>query len=166
MNQDNKMVIVVYGVSAVGKTTVGAMLAKELGWKFYDADDYHSAANKEKMHAGTPLTDADRQGWLESLRDLIKGSLAKNENAVLACSALKQKYRDVLTVSPEVKFVLLYSDYATIEKRINARPGHFMNPQLLKSQFDTLEMPTGNDTVLDASLPAETIVKEIRKALL
>ncbi len=160
------MAIIVYGVSGVGKTTVGMMLAKELEWKLYDADDFHSAANKEKMHAGIPLNDDDRKAWLESLRALIIGSFEKNENVVLACSALKQKYRDVLTVSPNVKFVLLYSDYATIEKRITSRVGHFMNPDLLKSQFDTLEMPTGKDTVLDASLPAETIVHEIRKALL
>lgn len=157
------MVIIVYGVSGVGKTTVGIMLAKELDWKFYDADDFHPAANKEKMHAGIPLNDGDRQAWLESLRDLICGSFEKDENAVLACSALKQKYRDLMTVNPDVKFVLLYSDYATIEKRITTRTGHYMNPKLLQSQFDTLEMPTGNDTVLDASLPTETIVQEIKK---
>ena len=160
------MVIIIYGVSGVGKTTVGVTLAKELDWKFYDADDFHSAANKAKMHAGNPLTDEDRQGWLQSLRELISGSLEKKENIVLACSALKQKYRDILNVNATVKFVLLYSDYATIEKRITARVGHFMNPQLLKSQFDTLEMPTGDDTVLDASLPTETIVQEIKKAVL
>lgn len=160
------MVIIIYGVSGIGKTTVGVAFAKEMDWSFYDADDYHSAANKEKMHSGIPLTDEDRQAWLLSLRDLISCVLGKDENAVLACSALKQKYRDLLTVSNEVKFVLLYSDYATIEKRITSRVGHFMNPDLLKSQFDTLEMPTGADTILDASLPTETLVMKIRKALL
>lgn len=160
------MVIIIYGVSGVGKSTVGAALASELRWTFYDADDYHSAANKEKMRAGIPLTDEDRQAWLLSLRDLISGVLGKNENAVLACSALKQKYRDLLMVSNDLKFVLLSADYAAIENRITARVGHFMNPDLLKSQFDTLEMPTGDDPVLDAALPTETLVEEIRKALL
>jgi gluconokinase len=159
------MVIIIYGVSAVGKTTVGEMLAAELKWKFYDADDFHSAANKAKMAAGIPLDDLDRQGWLESLRDLISTTMARGQNSVLACSALKQRYRDLLKINDDVKFVLLYADYDTIEKRIVARRHHFMNPSLLKSQFDTLEMPTGDDTVLDAAMPAETIVREIVNAL-
>lgn len=160
------MIIIIYGVSAVGKTTVGEKLAGELKWTFYDADDFHSAANKAKMESGIPLTDEDREGWLETLRSLIASTLASDQNAVLACSALKQKYRDLLRVNDEVKFVLLYADYDTIEQRILQRKHHFMNPTLLKSQFDTLELPHGEDTVLDADAPAGMLVKEIKKTLL
>ena len=160
------MVIIIYGVSAVGKTTVGERLAADLSWKFYDADDFHSAANKAKMASGTPLTDDDREGWLETLRQLIAATLDDGQNAVLACSALKQKYRDLLRVNDAVKFVLLYADYDTIEKRIVERKHHFMNPDLLKSQFDTLEMPHGEDTVLDATEPAGSLAEQIISDLL
>ncbi len=160
------MVIVIYGVSAVGKTTVGKKLAADLKWQFYDADNYHSEANKAKMASGHPLTDEDRKNWLQTLRELIAETLEKSENAVLACSALKQKYRDILHVDDNVKFVLLYADYDRIEARITKRQHHFMNPDLLKSQYDTLEMPTGDDPVLDATQPAEKLVKEIERALL
>src|ERR1700739_4920450 len=101
------MVVVIFGVAGVGKTTVGEMLARELGWKFYDADDFHPRANIEKMRNGQPLTEEDRQPWLEKLREAIERSLVADENAVLSCSALKKKYRDRLRVSDAVKFVFL-----------------------------------------------------------
>src|SRR6266513_1871165 len=103
------MIVVVWGVAGVGKTTIGRLLDKELSWKFYDADDFHPSANINKMNRGEPLTDEDRQPWLQSLREVIARSLSAHQDAVLACSALKQKYRDLLRVSEEVKFVFLRS---------------------------------------------------------
>src|ERR1700691_4834666 len=97
-----KVVILLMGVAGAGKTTGGKLLASQLGWEFADADDYHSATNVEKMRHGIPLTDADRAPWLEALRVLISSWLAMGKNAVLACSALKQSYRDILQVSPDV----------------------------------------------------------------
>lgn len=101
------MIVIVFGVSGAGKTTIGKLLAEQLGWRFYEADDFHPRANIEKMYSGRPLTDEDRWPWLQRLREQIRGSLAAKENAVLACSALKHAYRDRLRVSDEVKFVFL-----------------------------------------------------------
>ena len=115
------------------------MLAEELGWRFYEADDFHPRANIDKMRRGIPLTDEDRWPWLENLRDLIKKSVEARENAVLACSALKRPYRQHLCVSAEVKLVFLRGDYALIAKQLRRRRGHFMNPALLRSQFGRTE---------------------------
>lgn len=101
------MILLLMGVAGAGKTTVGNLLASQLGWEFADADDYHSAANVEKMRHGIPLTDADRAPWLQALRALISNWLSAHKNAVLACSALKQSYRDILQISPEVWIVYL-----------------------------------------------------------
>lgn len=131
------------GVTGSGKTTIGRKLAESLGWKYFDADDFHSTANVGKMRSGVPLTDEDRKPWLESLRRLIQNSLANNEPAILACSALKQSYREVLLVDERVKFVYLKGDYNLIKKRLTARSNHYMNPSLLDSQFQTLEEPEG-----------------------
>jgi gluconokinase len=107
--------IIVFGVSGAGKTRVGKLLARELGWQFLEADDFHPAANIEKMRRGHPLTDEDRWPWLDRLREQIEQLLSAGENAVLACSALKRAYRDRLHVSDEVKFVFLRGDYALVE---------------------------------------------------
>lgn len=165
-SNNKSMLIILFGVSGVGKTTVGNLLANDLGWKFYDADDLHPIANVEKMKNGIPLNDDDRQLWLQSLRELISGSLERNENAVLACSALKEIYRDYLRVSESVKFFLLRADFATIKERLIGREGHFMNPQLLKSQFETLELPNSQNIILDASLPPQELLFEIRRLVL
>ena len=157
-------VIVLAGVSGSGKSTVGRLLAEELGWKFYEADDYHSAASVEKMRGGTPLDDADRRLWLETLRGLIRDCLVRGESAVLACSALKKSYRMFLFIDERVLFVYLKGDYEVIQKRLGRRRGHFMNPTLLGSQFDTLEEPTAAVEV-DVSSSPEEIVKEIRGRL-
>ena len=158
------MVIILMGVSGVGKTTVGQALAQKLRWNFAEGDDFHSPANIAKMHAGIPLTDEDRAPWLQSLRKAITEWLAADENVVLACSALKTSYRELLQVSPDVKFVYLHANFDLIAKRLAARKGHYMNPDLLRSQFDTLEEPEDTLRVEAGSSPAH-LVDEIRAAL-
>ncbi len=161
------MVIIIFGVSGAGKTTLGQLLAQELRWKFYEADDFHSQANIDKMRQGVPLTDEDRWPWLESLRELIKQCLAAGQNAVLACSALKESYRRCLRVSPEVKLVYLRGDYVLIERQLRQRPGHFMDPKLLRSQFAELEEPQPEEDVAVVELgrsPRE-LVQEMKKKL-
>ena len=151
----------------MGKTTVGKLLAGELGWRFLEADDFHSAANIEKMRSGHPLSDEDRWPWLDCLRNQIEQLVAAGENAVLACSALKRAYRDRLRVSGEIKFVFLRGDYALVEKQLRSRQKHFMNPELLRSQFDDLEEPQANEHALTIGLKAtpEKIVEEIELKL-
>jgi len=148
------MVVILWGVSGAGKTTIGELLARELGWKFIEADDFHSGANIDKMRRGEPLTDEDRQPWLERLRAAIKESLDNNENAVLACSALKKKYRDRLRVSDQVKFVFLRGSPEQIAERLHDRRGHFFNPDLLASQFADLEEPRPAEDALTVELGA------------
>ena len=158
------MIVVLFGVSGAGKTTVGKLLADELGWRFYEADDFHSPANIDKMKRGVPLTDEDRQPWLERLRELIKRTVAAGENAVLACSALKRAFRDRLRTNDQVKFVFLHGDDALIEKQMRQRRGHFMNPSLLRSQFVDLEEPQSDEGVLTIELgrTAHELVGEIK----
>ena len=161
------MIVILFGVSGAGKTTLGQLLADELGWKFYEGDDFHSQANIDKMHAGVPLTDEDRRPWLESLRRLIERCLAAKENAILACSALKKSYRNYLRVSEEVKFVYLRGSYELIANQLRQRHGHFMNPELLQSQFATLEEPEAGEGVITIDLgrsPRE-LVDEIKNKL-
>jgi gluconokinase len=159
--------VIIFGVSGAGKTTIGELLARELGWHFYEADDFHSPANIEKLHRGIPLRDEDRWPWLEKLRELIERSVAANENAVLACSALKRAYRDRLRVSDQVKFVFLRGDYALISVHLRQRHGHFMNPALLQSQFADLEEPKPDEGVLTIELgrTPQEIVEQIKTKL-
>jgi gluconokinase len=159
--------IIIFGVSGAGKTTVGKLLARELGWRFIEGDDFHPAANIEKMRSGHPLTDEDRWPWLDCLRKRIEQLLSAGENAVLACSALKRAYRDRLRVSDEVKFVFLRGDYALVEKQLRSRHGHFMNAALLQSQFDDLEEPQPDENVLTIELgqTPEDIVERIEAKL-
>lgn len=156
--------VIIFGVSGSGKTTLGKLLAHELRWRFYEADDFHSQANIEKLRCGVPLMDEDRLPWLEKLRELIKRCVESHENAVLACSALKRAYRERLSVSTEVKFVFLRGNYALIAKQLGRRHGHFMNPTLLRSQFADLEEPQSDEGVLTIELgrtPHE-LVEEIK----
>jgi gluconokinase len=156
------MVIVLMGVAGSGKTTVGSLLARELHWEFADGDDFHSPENIAKMRAGIPLTDADRAPWLEALRGLVAGRIAKAENAVLACSALKRSYRDVLQISEQVRFVYLKGDSNVFAQRLLERHDHYMKVQMLDSQLRTLEPPM-NAIVVDANAPPENIAREIRR---
>ena len=162
--------IVVMGVAAAGKTHLGKKLAAATGWAFYDADDYHSAKNKAKMHAGHGLTDADRRPWLAALRKLVAGVIARRGHAILACSALKQAYRDALTPpnAPRgaVRFVYLDVPRAVLEKRLEKRVRehrHFAGPSLLDSQLATLEKPL-DALWLDGTRPRRKLVETVREA--
>jgi gluconokinase len=161
------VIVIIFGVSGAGKTTMGKMLAEQLGWRFLEADDFHPAANIEKMRSGHPLTDEDRWPWLDCLRKQIEQLLSAGENAVLACSALERAYRDRLRVGETVKFVFLRGDYALVEKRMRSRHGHFMNATLLQSQFDDLEEPQPDENVLTIQLgrSPQEIVEEIKTNL-
>ena len=161
------MIVIVFGVSGAGKTTIGKLLAEDLGWWFYEADDFHPPANIEKMRRGIPLTDEDRWPWLQSLRERIVRALGAGENAVLACSALKEKYRRYLRINSDVRFVFLRGDYALIAEQLRQRRGHFMNPALLRSQFADLEEPPPDEDVLTIELgrTPQELVEEIKTKL-
>ncbi|HEV2799022.1 MAG TPA: gluconokinase [Pyrinomonadaceae bacterium] len=156
--------VVLMGVAGSGKTTIGRLLASELGWRFYDADDFHPPANVSKMSSGIPLEDADRLPWLEILRALISDSLARGESGVLACSALKASYRDHLLLDERVKLVYLKGDFALIRERLETRRGHFMRTEMLESQFAALEEPDKELHVDIAAAPVE-VVRAIRARL-
>ena len=151
------------GVSGSGKTTVGRLLAADLGWDFLDADDFHSPANRDKMCSGLPLTDADRGPWLDTLAEAISERSRAGRGAVLACSALKQSYRDRLMVEGGVRLVYLKGDPRTIERRLESRQGHYFAAGLLASQFEALEEPT-DALVVDLTEPPEAIVRRIESA--
>ena len=152
--------VVVTGVSGSGKTTVGARLAQRLGWRFVDGDDLHPPANRAKMRDGLPLTDADRWPWLATVAHLLDHA----DPEVVACSALRRRYRDFLRGDrPGVRFVHLAADRALIGERLARRTGHFFPAGLADSQFATLEEPAPDEDALivDAGQPPDTIVAEI-----
>jgi gluconokinase len=160
------MIVVVMGVTGSGKTTAGEMLAKRLGWEFADADDFHSAANKEKMHRGIPLTDADRWPWLDAIHEKLAQVAAGRQDLVLACSALKKSYRDRLSNGLSVEFVYLKGSFELIQGRLEDRKGHFADEHILAGQFRDLEEPTGADVItVDITPPPEAIVDEICRRL-
>ena len=158
--------VIVMGVCGTGKSTVGQALAARQGWTYADADDFHPAANVEKMRAGTPLNDADRAPWLDLLRSHLEERLNQGRSAVLACSALRVRYRDVLrggvdTPDPRVRFVHLAGSRELLADRLD-RPGHYMPASLLDSQLATLEAPSANEGLtLDVSLAPEDLVERI-----
>jgi gluconokinase len=156
------MILIVAGVSGSGKTTVGALLAGHLDWRFADGDAFHSAANIAKMHAGTPLTDQDRLPWLRAIRAWMDERIAHGESAVMTCSALRRAYRDeLLDGRPEARMIFLSVDRAEIVRRLAARHGHFFPGQLLGTQFSVLEPPQPDEArvtvVASGSDPEDTV---------
>lgn len=155
------------GPAGSGKTTVGKLLASQLSWEFADGDDFHPPANVAKMSRGIPLTDEDRLPWLESIRDAMQHWLAQGRNVVLACSALKRSYREMLGIgsnAKDKKLVYLKGTYDLLLQRLHSRAGHYMKEQMLASQLADLEEPTDAITI-DVSKSPEQIVSEIRKHL-
>jgi gluconokinase len=162
------MILVLMGVSGSGKTKVGKALAADLGWPFFDGDDFHPESNVAKMAAGTPLTDEDRWPWLDRLATEMGAILARGEHAVFACSALKQAYRDRLAVAArapgDVRFVYLKGDYDAIFPRVSKRTHRYMPAILLESQFATLEEPR-DAIVVDVEVPIPDKIAQIRAAI-
>jgi gluconokinase len=154
------MVILLMGTTGAGKTTVGKLLAARLHWTFLDADNFHPPVNIEKMHHGIPLTDADRWPWLNNIHTELRRLAQSGKNVVLACSALKQSYRDLLSVGLDVRVVYLRGTYDAMRRHIEARQGHFAGESILAGQFADLEEPR-NALVLDVSHPPQQLVTEI-----
>jgi carbohydrate kinase (thermoresistant glucokinase family) len=153
------------GVSGSGKTTVGKKLSEKIKMPFFDGDDFHSAANKEKMHAGIPLNDNDRAEWLKKINELAKKQSKKN-GAIIGCSALKEKYRIVLSggVTVPLHWIFLQGTFELIEQRMEKRKDHFMPAELLRSQFNTLEIPE-DAVVIDISKAPDEIVEMIIESI-
>lgn len=154
------MILVLMGVAGSGKSTVGQLLARELGWPFLDADDFHPPANRAKMSAGIPLDDADRAPWLATLHAGIAARSRRGESAVLACSALKRGYRDLLQREvPELRWVHLHGSPELLRSRLVQRTGHYMRPEMLDSQLATLEPPHDALTLDIAASPDELVAR-------
>lgn len=154
------MIVVLMGVSGVGKTTIGRVLSARTGWNFEDADDYHSEENRRKMAAGIPLADADRWPWLNAVHNRMLQYQQQGEHAIFACSALKQKYRELLGsgfADDELHFVYLHAPAALIEERVKARHHPYMNPDLLDNQLATLEIPSDAWSVSVEGSPKEAV---------
>jgi len=158
------MIVIVMGVVGAGKTTVGSLLATQLGWEFADADDFHPQSNVDKIRHGIPLTDVDREPWLDRMAEAIMGWIGTGKSVVLACSALKRTYRAKLSVNPQVRFVYLKGSVTQIADRLRGRHGHFAGEAILASQLTDLEEPEAAITVEIENTP-EQIVDEIRRAL-
>src|SRR5271169_4440164 len=162
--QSSPMIVIVMGVVGSGKTTIGSLLAEQLGWEFADADDFHPPSNVEKIRRGIPLSDDDRRPWLQRLRGAINQWVTEGRDVVLACSALKRSYRQELDAGPDVRFVYLKGTANLIAERLRSRHGHFADEQILASQFADLEEPEAAVTVDIESTPQQ-IVAEIRQRL-
>lgn len=165
MSVQTPRILLITGVAGSGKTTIGKRAAAALGWPYFEADDFHSAANKAKMAAGTPLDDADRAPWLAAIRAKMDEVRATGQHAVFTCSALKEKYRDVLTGgTKDVVLIYLAGDFNTILERVSRRRGHYMKGDMVRSQFEALEPPKDALT-LDVRIAPEEILKKILAAV-
>ena len=164
MSSVSPRIILLMGVAGSGKTTVGRLLAAGLNWPYFEADDFHSAANKDKMSRGIPLTDDDRAPWLAAIRARIDECIAAHQSAVFTCSALKERYRKILKGNTSaITLVYLAGDPATIQARVNQREAHYMKANMVQSQFAALEVPADALT-LDIQQPPEALVAKIRQA--
>ncbi len=159
------MIVIVMGISGTGKSTVGSMLAEELGWPFVDADDHHPSANIRKMAAHQPLTDDDRQPWLRTLAGIISDFVGRGASAVVACSALKERYRALLRVSDDIRFVHLRGSPELLKGRLETRQDHFMPVTLLESQLADLEDPGDSAVQVGADRSPREAVRTIRQRL-
>lgn len=161
------MIVILMGTMSSGKTFFGQQLTAKLNWPFFEADRFHSIANQEKMRAGTPLIDTDRQPWLAAIAAEIKKLHSENKSAIFTCSALKKKYRDTLRPAGRrgtVLFIHLYAPKNTLEQRAHARQHEYMNPNLIQSQLDTLEFPGSDETdvvSINTDGPAEEVLEKI-----
>ncbi|MDT0607283.1 gluconokinase [Croceitalea rosinachiae] len=160
----NKSIFIVMGVSGTGKTTIGKLLSKAYNFPFFDGDDFHPKANIEKMTSGRPLNDKDRAGWLQSLNNLSKKHLLSG--AIIACSALKEKYRDILRdeIEEQMVFIYLKGTFEDVKTRLENRKGHYMTSALLQSQFDALEEPK-NAMEVSIELSPDEIIAAIQNQL-
>jgi gluconokinase len=158
------MILLVMGVTGSGKTTVGKLLAQRLGWLFLDADAFHPGENIEKMKHGVPLTDQDREPWLVAIHAQLLKCAAKNQDAVLACSALKQSYRETLAAGVELRICYLKGTYREMAARLQSRMGHFAGEGILAGQFADLEEPR-DALVLRVSETSEEIVGDVLRKL-
>jgi carbohydrate kinase (thermoresistant glucokinase family) len=157
-------VVIVMGVTGAGKSTIAEALNRQLGWNFQEGDDLHPAANIAKMHAGVPLTDADRAPWLAAVKAWIDARLAAAEPGLITCSALKRSYRDFLVAGrPTVRILYLRADRATLESHLAHRTGHFMPPSLLQSQLNTLEEPAPDEHAITVQL-RDTVEETVAEA--
>jgi len=162
------MIVIVAGVSGSGKSTVGSLLAENLGWRFEDGDDLHPASSIAKMEIGVPLTDEDRRPWLDAVGAWADRCAAAGQSGVIACSALKRSYRDRLRDGrPELRIVFLQVDRDVLVARLAGRHGHFFRPELLDSQLAAIEVPLPAEraTVVDADAPPADVVREITRRL-
>jgi gluconokinase len=164
------LIVVLMGPAGSGKTTIGRALAKSLRWRFVEGDDFHPVANRQAMHAGRPLTDAQRAPWLRALRAEMARLLEAGESAIVACSALRRSYREALSFDAtegRVRFAYLRARPEVLRRRLEARREHFFPAELIDSQLSTLEEPAPDEGVIliDAEQPAERIVGDLREAL-
>jgi gluconokinase len=158
------MIVLVMGPTGAGKTTIGKLLAQQLDWAFLDADDFHPPGNIEKMKRGIPLTDADREPWLTAIHEELARQNAAGKSCVLACSALKESYREKLAVGLEMRIIYLKGSYEEMKRHILARQGHFAGEAILAGQFADLEEPRDAILVSVAHTPEE-IIAEVRTQL-